>query len=682
MGRMNVGIAVHLRDEFSNKAQNIHNKMQLLYGDADDVINRNQRALGAFASTAMGVGAGLSIFSYGAVKQLANYEKSVSMLKASIGTDMDMAFQGLEDRIKQTAIASRYSIEETTSAATELARAGYKASDIFKMIGAATDLGQAGDIPIEASADALGRVLSTYDMAASSSNFVADKIAITANKSNASVSSLMESLKYSGDILRSTNVPFEVALSLFGRLGNAGLRGSIAGTSVANMLRYLNKAATDLTTGKQSKALAMLGMGKEDLLDESGNLKQLIGENGEPGLLDTLGKKLRSVDPSKAQAIAEALTGVRGERSLIPLMEITENTRSFEELYKMIKAAPPGTAKKFSEELMDNLWGDLEKLRENFTAMLLVFAENKGLRGFVQLVTKGIEKLTSFMSSPLGSVFSSILFYGGPLLVLIGSLTWGMQKFARFTMLAKEGMFGLAQTARHQGLRGLSGFYGGINSPAQSLYAQNIRLNSAGVPYMGAGGGTYGGRSYVGGSMLTAAHRASMAPYLAGLHNIQTTSAAAGTSLTGVAGTMGRMATVASRAMGLMGIGMAALGPIMDLLSGKMGGAMGGLLGGVLGFMAGGPMGAIMGSMMGGTLGGAFDSEAGESYDLTSSQPSQASFTMGADGSLYRAQNSQQPMQQQAQFTNNINVNIDGYNSITKRYENENSENIYSVMGN
>jgi TP901 family phage tail tape measure protein len=681
MGRLNVGIAVHLRDEFSTRAQNIHSKMQLLYGDADELLRRNSRALDDLGTGAMVAGAGLTMFAYGAVKELANYEKSVSMLKASIGSDMDIAFQNLEDRIKQTAIESRYSIEETTMAATELARAGYKASQIYQMIGAATNLGQAGDIPIVTAADALGRVLNTYDMAAESASYVSDKIAIAANKSDASVISLMESLKYSGDILKSTGVPFETAIALFARLGSAGLRGSIAGTSVANMLRYLNKAATDLGTGKQSKALAMLGLGKQDLLDENGQLKQLIGVDGKKGLLEILGERLRQLEPSKAQAIAEAMMGVRGERAFIPLMEITKNVRSLEDLYKVIKEGPPGSAENFSKQLMNNLWGDLDRLRENWTAFLLKFAGNKGVREFVQLLTRGVELLTRFIDSPIGSIFSKILFYGGPILVMLGSMTWMIQRFARFTMMAKEGMFGLSQTLRHQASSGLSRYFGGIGGPGQSLYAQNLRANSAGIPYMGPGGGIFGGRQYQAGSMLTSAHRASLAPYTQSLQAVQIASASAATGTMGAASALSATARIASRAMGVMTTGVAAIGPIIDLMEGRMGGAFGGILGGILGFAAGGPMGALMGSMMGQSLGGFFDSERQDAYSLTTpDERSGTSFSMGPDGTLYREKTPTQVSNPNPVY-NNVNVNIDGYNVLSKRYENETNENVYSLMG-
>jgi len=684
LSRLNIGIAVSLRDNFTNRARTIRNELGLLYGDADRVMRNNKAALSTLANGAMLMGVGMSYFTFSAVKKLANFEKSASSMKAAIGTDMDLAFDKLEKRIKDVAVAGRYSLEEIANAGTQIAKAGFKASDVYNMIGAASDLGTAGDIPIVTAADALGRVLNTYDMAAGSADRVADKISIAANKSSASVESLLESLKYSGDVLKMTNVPFEDALAIFARLGSAGLRGSIAGTSVANMLRYLNKATTDMATGKQDKALDKLGLGRSDLLDDNGNLKQLIGKGGQKGLLDILGEKLAKVSPNEAAGISEALMGVRGNRGFIPLMEITQNVRSLKDLHQIISEGPPGSAKMFSEQLMDNLWGDLEKLRESWTLLMVDFASNKGVRGLVQVITQLVQGLTSILNSPVGRVFGTIVFYGGPILLLMGGMVRGMIAFSNFTMKSQQGMLGLLQTTRAMNAQSRASWamMGMSSNPAAALHAQNLRVNSRNRLYMGAGGGMFNGTQHAGGRLVPSA---GINPaHILGLQAMQNQTAATTSTTRGLTGMIGRMGGGLGMLTGAFSLVLAAMGPVNDMMSGNMGGGIGGILGGLLGFAMGGPMGAVMGSMMGQGVGGMFDRRGDdESATYNMPTPAQKAFSVDPQGRMYASRSGGNIQQQGSgsSVQNNINVNIDGVNAYQNNYENANNESVYTTLG-
>lgn len=59
---------------------------------------------------------------------------------------------------------------------------------------------------------------------------------------------------------------------MIGTLGNAGIQGSMAGTSIRNMADYLTQSITN-PNFKGAKALAKLGLGKQDFVDANGDLQ-------------------------------------------------------------------------------------------------------------------------------------------------------------------------------------------------------------------------------------------------------------------------------------------------------------------------------------------------------------------------------------------------------------------------
>src|SRR5690606_36695708 len=118
-----------------------------------------------------------------------------------------------------------------------------------------------------------------------------------------------ESFKYGGAEAHRLGLSLDQTLALFGMLGQAGLKGSLGGTTGGNFLRYLTKAVGQFRTKRQSEGLAMMGIRPEDIMDTKGNLLSL------EVVLTRLRASIQGMNTIKRQNVMEAVFGVRGSRA-------------------------------------------------------------------------------------------------------------------------------------------------------------------------------------------------------------------------------------------------------------------------------------------------------------------------------------------------------------------------------
>lgn len=670
---LGIGLAVYLRDEFSAKANRIRSSMADLAKDQDKLLRKNLNTLDQLGSGMLLASGGYFYFLSKAVKEAAQFTNHMAQIEAvTEGNTESMAL--LERQVQKVGTTGVFSINEIAKAAAELGKAGYSIKDINNTLQAASDLGAVGDISPELAADALGRVLNMYDLKAEASDKIANQIALAANKSAISVSELLESLKYSGDVARNLNIPFEETLGVFMRLGNAGLRGSMAGTSYANMLRYVAKASTEFATGRQSQAMGMLGMTEADFVKADGNLK------GVRDLMASFSQHLQGIDPVKATAIMEAITGVRGGRALEPLLKVMENRGSLDSFIELLKTNP-NYLTQAADKRMNNLWGDIERLKDGWTLFMAEFGEQPGIRMAIQGVSKLIGLITGFLKTNVGKTFSFMLTAGMLVVGVVGLMSKGAAFLGRMVMNTGVSFKTMGQsaawawnqaTASAMRYRAAAGGVGPgqrfnaagsvIDSKTGRIITPASQVNSLGgmgffggvaSPSKGPTGNRFNAAgSIIGpnGRIITPASRVSGMAYL---------DRALGFGRVG--GAMSKftnMLTFASKGLFTL------IGPIMaifDLVQGKIGSGIGGLLGGVAGFFMGGPMGAMMGSMMGSGIGSMFDTN--DADDLVNqAYPKQNKTTFSDIG------------QTKAKPRQTIIINVDGKKAISKDINNYNDE--------
>ena len=170
--------------------------------------------------------------------EYANIMKSArSILRVA---DMDLGsfetrFDNMARHVRKIGIDTKYTAVEIAGAVKFLSMAGMDIETIHKSIRPVTNLALIGDNDVSYIADLATNIMAGYDIHNDSMDSVADIIASTISRSNVNIVEIAESYKMAAGYLRMAGVEFTEASAAIGLLGNMGLKGTLAGTSLRAM---------------------------------------------------------------------------------------------------------------------------------------------------------------------------------------------------------------------------------------------------------------------------------------------------------------------------------------------------------------------------------------------------------------------------------------------------------------
>lgn len=340
----------------------------------------------AMGPAAIGAGAILGAFGK-CVSVAAGFEDQMAKVGAvSRATGPELA--ALEAKARELGATTQFTASQVGEAEQYLAMAGFKAQQniaalpgVLNLAAAtATDLGRAADI----SSDILG----AFGMKAEEMTRVADVLAMTCATANTDMEKLGDTMKYVAPIARTAGLSIEETAAMAGLLGNVGIKGSQAGTSLKAML---NKLAAPASEG--AKALAKLGIATKD---SAGNLRSPVKILGE------MAGKLEKMGTAEQMA---AMKAVVGEEAVAGFAELIKQG-GIGELKKYIKVLEEsgGATQKMADQMNNTLAGDMRGLGSAFESVQITIGKIfiPVLRKVVQAITAVIRVIDKFAQSPIG----------------------------------------------------------------------------------------------------------------------------------------------------------------------------------------------------------------------------------------------------------------------------------------
>lgn len=313
-----------------------------------------------FGGLAIGAAAGAVALGAWAVSVTTQFDKRLSAVKAVSGaTTSEM------ERVRQKALdlgaASSFSASESAVAIEELVKAGIPLADVMSSAADATvDLAAAGEVDLKRAAEIAANAMNAFDISAKEMPRIADIIAGAANASAIDVEQFGLSLAQVSAIADTVGFSFEDTATAIGLLGNAGIVGSDAGTSLKTMFMRLTPA-----TDKQSDAMKALGIITEDgsnrFFDAQGNVKSM---SEVAGVLSSSMKGLTREQQLQALATIFGSDAVRAAAVFAK-----EGSVGFDQLATSINKV---TAEQVAEERLNNLAGDLERLKGSAETLAIV----------------------------------------------------------------------------------------------------------------------------------------------------------------------------------------------------------------------------------------------------------------------------------------------------------------------
>ena len=292
--------------------------------------------------------------------------------------------------------------------------AGNDANQIQEMISGAAMMANATGMELGGkggTADLLTNIMRTFGLEGErAAILVGDQLTKAAMASNMSMMDLAESIKYSSASMVTLRQQLPQVAAMIGTLGNAGIQGSMAGTSIRNMADYLTQSITN-PNFKGAKALARLGLSKKDFVDATGDLQDfgvILGKINEAT------KNLSTVDQN---AVLKSIFGVRGMRAAVAIMRDTEG---YFDLLDKIQNQSAGFAEGVVAKRMETIAGKIDIIQSAAENLMTTFAEaiqnNPIIMGFLDMVGWAISQVRDLVATPFGPWIAGLASIGAGVL--------------------------------------------------------------------------------------------------------------------------------------------------------------------------------------------------------------------------------------------------------------------------
>lgn len=437
---LGIGLAIHLDDHFTRTANSVQGAMGQL-GVSAQQLQKNLNDLNDFGVGLENIGRGILGFAQRGIESFARYDDIMNSVRVIAQIPKDRAKQELRElNTLNMGLAKEFGIlpDAVANAQLELAKAGKKGQEIKNMTRSIMAMGAATDTQVDGvngAAEVLVNIMQAFGAQSTEADRYAAVITSAANQSTIDVRDFFQSMRYAGDVAKSMNVPIEEAAAVIATLGNAGLKGSVAGTSYANMIRYLSTALSDFRTQKQDKAFDMLNLSITDFIDKKGELKSMAE------ILTVFRKSLSGLSQQDAFQASQAIFGVRGARGGSPLLtnlvEAMEGQYSYEDnLMKIIADRDNNVHVQQAVDRLDDLQGDIDRFKIAYDGMLKALGESlaPGVRNFLGKATRAINKATDLMGHPFMQKVFAVITSGGVLAVIAGKVIQGVARFGLFLL--------------------------------------------------------------------------------------------------------------------------------------------------------------------------------------------------------------------------------------------------------
>ena len=388
-----VGVAMVLKDRFSQEAGKISGSFRTMMND----MSTWNKGIQMSASNTMDFGMQLVGGMARAYKYSAGVQNEVwtasKIAGATIAEQREM-LQLAKDVNEITPLTA----SDVASGQRYLAMAGNKFDAIKEMIGPASKLASIFTMPVGQKggvADLMTNIMSMYQIPMGEAARVTDDLYTAVTNANISLTDLAQSISYAGADMATAGVDLRQTAAAIGVLGDMGIQGSMAGTSLANMIRYLQLSLVNQKK-KGYNALADLGLSPDEFFDAQGNLIDLY----------TIYQKFAkaAVDlPSRIETPTFFnIFGVRGNRGMLPVLRDIASGR--DKMGKILATYDQniGAVNRLNEERLKTDAGVIDQFESN------------------------LENLTVTAGAALGRIFTPVLNVGTYLVKIINSIseTW------------------------------------------------------------------------------------------------------------------------------------------------------------------------------------------------------------------------------------------------------------------
>ena len=218
--------------------------------------------------------AGLGSMISTTVKEATDYDNLMATARNILKTHdrnqetFNMRFSQMEKIVRNVGVETKFTAPQVADAAKFLAMAGFDVDAINKSIAPIADIALVGDTDLGETADVVTNIMTGYGISPDQVRRAADIMSMTFTKSNTTLTEIAEAYKYSASLLSAGGVSFEEATAAMGILGDAGIKGSQAGTTMRTIMANIVNP-----TKKQRAQWERIGVSRTD---SEGRVRPLV----------------------------------------------------------------------------------------------------------------------------------------------------------------------------------------------------------------------------------------------------------------------------------------------------------------------------------------------------------------------------------------------------------------------
>tara|TARA_Y100001001_G_scaffold160000_1_gene181861 strand:- start:990 stop:3503 length:2514 start_codon:yes stop_codon:yes gene_type:complete len=354
---------------------------------AKQQYERTQGLAGSMAGTgAAGLATGSGMI-YSGARMLApgiEFDSGMSRVQALARLDGDSPeLAALRAQARELGANTQFTANDAAQGQGFLAMAGFSPEAIQAAMPAMLDVAKAGAMDLASTADVASNILTGFNLEASEMARVGDVLTAAFTRSNTSLEMLGDTMKYAAPNAAAYGQDIETMAAAAGKLGDAGIQGSMAGTAMRAILSRLAappKMAAD--------AIAELGL---QVADAEGNMRPL------PDLLKEIHDRTANMGDTQRGGLLKAIAGEEAGSALTVLTQ-QAGSGALQDLIAQLRTAQ-GEAATTAKVMADNLGGDLESLKSVWANLGIELQDTakRDLRGMVQGIAELIRSITKWV---------------------------------------------------------------------------------------------------------------------------------------------------------------------------------------------------------------------------------------------------------------------------------------------
>lgn len=347
--------------------------------------------LGAFG----GIGAFLGFQKI--IGTLSNFEYEMSTVAAVSGAT-GKELESLRDTAKELGATTEFSASQAAGGLKLLVQAGYDANDAIATLPAILNLATTEAMDLGAATEYVNSIMAGFGLSVSDAGRVTDVLVYASNAASTGVAELGEGMKYIGPISKALGISIEDTAAAMGLLSDAGLKGSMAGTSLRASL-----AALASPTKMAVKELDRIGVAASEVNPTTNSIVDIVNRLSEANL-------------SAASAFK-----IFGREAAPAFLALIDNKEKLAEMTDEM-ANVQGEAQRIADYMRNNFKGSIANASSALEAMIIAMGDaglTAALRSLVDGITAVIGGIT-WLVETFGEVIRVLLFTS-PLFVMLGN---------------------------------------------------------------------------------------------------------------------------------------------------------------------------------------------------------------------------------------------------------------------